>query len=817
MDLDRFASEREQELTDLAALYEPAVEEALQEDDEETRTGLLLVAIAAAFLLLYGEQGGEEDEANSYVSLFQDDMRAALKLLVPDSDDGGSEAQVERMTNWLATATLGASTVAAADSKGQPSATKTWVTMRDDAVRDIHAILDGTTKGLSELFNVKSDPPTKMEYPGQPSGPVEAWINCRCVLSIDLAPITAGAHELVWLENRRTPKVVSEGAKYEPTEAEGKIVRRRKANAEEEKTIAKGDWVRVNEHGDKPSDSGYKRKKSKVRPQKNTNSLALEDIDKDEIEEDDAPPAPSELIAAEDQNIPVHGVAAPEGISSGDGRMFAENALTWRDLPLPLTWQRAATEAHQGQVVVGRLDTLERRDDGMIHWTGELLEDVPETEEVINLIAQGALRGVSIDADKGVQEIPTEAEMEQALATGQAPPMVFTEARISGLTIVQIPAFEEAFISLGEDPASAVVADGQVETYKRGTGWVTHPKETKTLHDYWTKGKGAAKIRWGTGGDFTRCTKQLRKYIEPRFLNRTCAEWHHDALGYWPGELGKPGNNPKTALTECIDCEETAMIAASADTNPEMAPAISLAAAAPPVIADRSLFDDPKLDGPTALSIVGNHAFGHLATWGVCHIGIERQCVTAPKSASSYAHFHLGAIDTTDGELAVGTLTLGTGHADLNLSAASTTAHYDHTGTAVAKVRVGEDAHGIWFSGVICDGVTDDQVRTLKASGGLSGDWRSIGGRLELVAALAVNVPGFPVTRPALAASGEKQTALVAAGAVVATEDDGVDTEAIAAAVVRQMTKQQNRQAKLDSFADVQAEARAKRVAGLII
>lgn len=171
MDLDRFASEQERELTDLAALYEPAVEEALQEDDEETRTGLLLVAIAAAFLLLYEEQDGEEDEANSYVSLFQDDMRAALKLLVPDSDDGGSEAQVERMTNWLATATLGASTVAAADSKGQPSATKTWVTVRDDDVRDIHAILDGTTKGLSELFNVKSDPPHEAGVPRYASRP----------------------------------------------------------------------------------------------------------------------------------------------------------------------------------------------------------------------------------------------------------------------------------------------------------------------------------------------------------------------------------------------------------------------------------------------------------------------------------------------------------------------------------------------------------------------------------------------------------------------------------------------------------------------
>jgi hypothetical protein len=46
----------------------------------------------------------------------------------------------------------------------------------------------------------------------------------------------------------------------------------------------------------------------------------------------------------------------------------------------------------------------------------------------------------------------------------------------------------------------------------------------------------------------------------------------------------------------------------------------------------------------------------------------------------------------------------------------------------------------------------------------LSGDWRRIGGNLELVAALAVNVPGFPVPRPrGLVASGSMQS-LVAAG-----------------------------------------------------
>lgn len=75
------------------------------------------------------------------------------------------------------------------------------------------------------------------------------------------------AHDLVWLSNRNTPKVVSRGSKYKPKPSEGRIVRRRKANASEEKTISKGGWVRVDRKGRKPgSKKGYGTG-SKVRPQ----------------------------------------------------------------------------------------------------------------------------------------------------------------------------------------------------------------------------------------------------------------------------------------------------------------------------------------------------------------------------------------------------------------------------------------------------------------------------------------------------------------------------------------------------------------------
>ena len=58
---------------------------------------------------------------------------------------------------------------------------------------------------------------------------------------------------------------------------------------------------------------------------------------------------------------------------------------------------------------------------------------------------------------------------------------------------------------------------------------------------------------------------------------------------------------------------------------------------------------------------------------------------------------------------------------------------------------------------------SDDQVRALRGSP-LSGDWRRIAGNLELVAALAVNVPGFPIPRPAGMVASGRMHSLVASG-----------------------------------------------------
>lgn len=74
-----------------------------------------------------------------------------------------------------------------------------------------------------------------------------------------------GKHDLVFYSNRSTPKVVSKGEKPTPKQGWGKQTKRRAATAEEEKTIASGKWLRVDQQGDKPSSASYKA--SSYRPQ----------------------------------------------------------------------------------------------------------------------------------------------------------------------------------------------------------------------------------------------------------------------------------------------------------------------------------------------------------------------------------------------------------------------------------------------------------------------------------------------------------------------------------------------------------------------
>lgn len=390
-----------------------------------------------------------------------------------------------------------------------------------------------------------------------------------------------------------------------------------------------------------------------------------------------------------------HGVLAPEGVRSGDGRMFKEGSLRARELPLPLTWQKVSDDGHQSNVVVATIERMERVGNE-IRSEGSWL-DIPEAVEARNLAIKFGRFGVSIDADDIDQ-----SALSIELGDDGRELLTFSDGRVCSACMVSIPAFQEAY-----------VADGAAED------------------DFWmdpeTEAQGAALTAGG--------------WAAP-------SEW----------------------------------------------------------------FKRPEhISGGINFSDDDQRTFGYLAEFGICHIGFDGACIMPPHTTTDYALFATGEIITSDGErVRVGALTIDTGHADGLLGLRPAAAHYDNTGSVWAYVALGEDEHGIWYSGMVKPGTTEDTINTARAAGRLSGDWRDFKGELELIAALTVNVPGFVIESPRAMVAGGVQVSLVAAGLVPFSQGEvnvtvGISDEqkqSIAAAVVAELRATEERTAQMAALRD---------------
>jgi len=343
-------------------------------------------------------------------------------------------------------------------------------------------------------------------------------------------------------------------------------------------------------------------------------------------------------------------VLARLGVPTGDKRLIAPGALTTRDLPLPLMWQRVSDSGHSGAVTVGAIETLTiDNESGMVTATGRFLP-VRGAEDAARQTEAG-VTGPSVDLfdDVDIMEVQTLIEAgvvgpnlmdnmdDVEYAMDDDGMIVITRARIAGATLVQIPAFAGVSIDMAD--------------------------------------------------------------------------------------------------SDTVDDE----------------PLPYLYASAAPVLPPSTWFHQPDLDQLTPLTVSDTgRVFGHIAGWETCHVGLPG-CVTAPASPSGYAYFHVAEQATQDGyTLPVGTLVAGPRHADPQLAFQAAAQHYDDPSAAVARVVAGEDEHGIWVAGWILPGATEAAKQVFRTSP-VSGDWRRVGGALELIAVCSVNAPGFPVPRARVA------------------------------------------------------------------
>jgi hypothetical protein len=152
----------------------------------------------------------------------------------------------------------------------------------------------------------------------------------------------------------------------------------------------------------------------------------------------------------------------PEDLESGDGRRFKKGAIEIRELPLPLMWQIKSAEGHNGSVVVGRIDHMERVENGIGNATG-VFDQGEYGQEAERLVRNGFIRGVSADLDQ-FEASEERADLSEEEDSGKigADKLVITHARVMAVTLVPKPAFQECQIYLVEDEKQEdiVIPDG---------------------------------------------------------------------------------------------------------------------------------------------------------------------------------------------------------------------------------------------------------------------------------------------------------------------------------------------------------------------
>lgn len=467
---------------------------------------------------------------------------------------------------------------------------------------------------------------------------------------------------------------------------------------------------------------------------------------------------------------------AVEGMETADGRFLEPGTIEFRQPPLSVYAQTVNTGqgGHSGAEVVGKIDELwkipgpeftskqtgEPLPEGTFVWQGR--GEVDAESKGGSYAQRGYLTGNSVDLSEG----DFTDDVTYAEDGTESHRVTVSNAKIAATTLCAIPAFPDAYVEIdGERPT--IAADDEV------------PEDQRTP-------EGLAAYLLQHGVQAVTASIAIPEYGD------TCSPC-------LAGEMALPPAFLKNAKKKAADPEDAADGGADeADENADG----TKKKAKPAFLKKKGLADLPPLDWftnpglsePTPLTFTDDgRVFGHIATWNTCHIGVSKRCTPPPKSASDYAYFNTGAMRVADGDevrtVGVGHLTMNTGHASLSASVDETTSHYDNTGTVAADLAAGEDRHGIWVAGRVRPDLSEVDLTKLMAAPP-SGDWRGVGGRLEMVGVLAVNVPGYPVPR-ARVASGVGQVALVAAGATrpaVEFGPDGMDLKAFAKMVAAELS-----------------------------
>jgi len=374
------------------------------------------------------------------------------------------------------------------------------------------------------------------------------------------------------------------------------------------------------------------------------------------------------------------GVIGVEGEVTGDGRLIEKNALRWENFPLPLRYVSSDVGMHDGAVVVGQIESISRGDSGQILGEGTLDNVSTFGIEAIRQVEEELTNGVSMDLDDVSFEIRIAAELLEDDEGG----------------IMGMPLFLAAQHAKEDEDDDETPADDPFEPDEDGRITVAEMNSDD-------------EVRVTTDGRIRAATIVAIPAFASAKIHLVAESTPEAAVD--TDDQGTNAINPAAQIKWARDYIVNKYGRSGGEKG--------LVAGAAPTMPPRGWFTDPKLKEPTALVVTEQgQVYGHIATWDTCHITHTQQgkCIQPPHSLAGYRYFRTGVVETTEGEVAVGHLTLDTRHAGAQLTAASACSHYEDTGTVIADVNVGEDSHGIWVAGSIRPTATAKQLRSLKSS-----------------------------------------------------------------------------------------------------
>jgi hypothetical protein len=167
----------------------------------------------------------------------------------------------------------------------------------------------------------------------------------------------------------------------------------------------------------------------------------------------------------------------------------------------------------------------------------DLIALVPETKQTTTLTVYKRKDQKWVQDDQALMD----------LQSATPPPVVpLKDKSVLNDVLAQVDKIEAVHASaLPFDMDAHMVAfwGGSIEASMVAAGGLDRNRgKAEQLREYWVHGEGAAKVRWGTPGDWARCVRHLEKYLGER-AKGYCQLRHKEAMGVYTATHAKEDRN----------------------------------------------------------------------------------------------------------------------------------------------------------------------------------------------------------------------------------------------------------------------------------